>query len=210
MSSEWRAVLAVIGAGMGAMLLVPTGHIVGALLGGIIVLGAVELNAIRTHVKLLDEEVQRLRQELNRNREPADAAAGVQTSRPVPQPLPPPAAQARSDRPAVASPWRKLESPPEHDMGRASERPRAEPSQPGPQQPRPVPQYVAAQAEFPPIRWVRAFLSGGNAVVRVGTSRHWRKLRCPFSGLCSRSSLAKPSRAVAMKFTRFCSSESVD
>jgi hypothetical protein len=84
MSAEFRVLLAAIGAGLGRCSSVLR-SILEALVGGILVLGAVELNAIRAHVKLVDEEVKRLRQGLQLNQEPVGVVASVQTSRPAPQ-----------------------------------------------------------------------------------------------------------------------------
>jgi uncharacterized membrane protein len=155
-------------------------------------------------VKLLDDEVKRLRQDLRRDQEPVAGAAGVPTSRPVAQPSPAPAAQAHDDAPAASLPWREFESQPARDARPEPNRPRAQPMPAGPQQTTSVPGAVAelmqgvpqqggpvpdavaeplqsrpqqrppmagnfgAGAEFPPMRWVREFFTGGNAVVRVG------------------------------------------
>jgi len=154
-----RLFAALVGAAFGARLLGPVGQLTGAVVGGLVALGALELNTLRTRLKSLDESVKQLRQELLQARvakaspEAAGTEALVATDAPLAIGTPltttaPVAAesatpQERADPAAVGPPWRDLEA-------------------------RPQPHAQSVAAEFLPIRWIREFLTGGNTVVRVG------------------------------------------
>jgi uncharacterized membrane protein len=74
MSARARVFIVIVAVSIGARILAPSGQLVGALLGGLVALAACELLALRTRVAALDEEFRRLRQELQKNQQPAAAA----------------------------------------------------------------------------------------------------------------------------------------
>jgi len=152
MISGSRIALGAVGAVFGALLLGPTNQVAGALLGGLIVLGALELQSLRLQLKSLREEVGRLRRDAPTCQEPA----------------PPP-----KDPPTETPPWREFEparpSAPPLPASSPAQSPLTVSLPPESPQRISEPSYDPASNELAPIRWVREFLLGGNAVVRIGS-----------------------------------------
>jgi len=155
MKTGSRAALALVGAGLGALLFGRSGHLLGASIGGLIALGAAEFSVLRARLNAMDEELRRLREQMQKTQEPARAG----TSAPTP-----------------AMPWREFEAPhaPEPPPESVPQR-EFEPLRPTPAMaesrdpPRdPPPAYVASSRDVAPVGWLIEFFTGGNAVVRVG------------------------------------------
>jgi uncharacterized membrane protein len=156
MKPIWRFLLTVAGAVFGASLASPA-RVWGALFGGLAALGGAELTALRSELKALNEEVGRLRQDLRQVKEsrlvaepridpviqPKDIAVPVPASVPGTRTVP-----------AAPLPWREVESTRESHPPATEEATSLYSSQ--------------ADTELPFTGAVRRFLTGGNAVVRVG------------------------------------------
>ncbi len=136
MISGSRMAMGAAGAVLGALLLGPSNQIAGALLGGLVVLGALELQSLRKQLRSLQEEVGRQRRDSPIRQEP----------------VPPP-----KDAPTETPPSREFEPAPQS----APPPPVSSPAR--------SPLTASVPAELAPIRWIREFFLGGNAVVRIGS-----------------------------------------
>jgi len=152
-----RIVLALIGAYAGIAFGGELTRVFDALAGALIGFALAQLWELRARVASLTEELVRLRASLGAPRtQPAQTAAQT-AAQPLPAQPPPPRPLPAQPLPAQASPaaWRDLEPP----RPRSAERdaPAAAP-----------PAGPAASAVLPAFEAVRAFLTGGNTLVRVG------------------------------------------
>jgi len=159
MSPASRVFFAVVAVLIGARVLGSSEPLLGALIGGLIALGAFEIIALRGRMAALDEEFRRLRQELEQPKAPA----------PAPETQVPPwrgfeGPREDSEPPRPATPRATEPSPPE--IQRRPAPPRPLPEAPRPRDPQPP--YATANTELAPVRWVREFFTGGNTVVRIG------------------------------------------
>jgi uncharacterized membrane protein len=83
-----RTFVAVLGAGIGATLASSTDHVFGALIGAMAAVGIAEFKAIRTRIRSLEEDINRLRREVHRDKDAR--APSVERSDANTQPKQPP------------------------------------------------------------------------------------------------------------------------
>jgi len=143
-----RAVLAVVGAIIGAGLGGPDARFVDAIIGAVLAYVIAELSYLRSQQRKLDAELKRLRTELRQR--PA-----VPAPEPTVTATPPRAAED-------SSPTRVSDATP------AVMPPKASAPEPPSPPPRSAPALAAPADEFPLITAIRGFFTGGNAMVRIG------------------------------------------
>ena len=134
-----RLAMALVGAMLGARFFGPVDRVAGAVVGALVALGAAELHSLRSRVRVLE------------SRQMPETSGAVVL---VPQtPLGDDAVEAGAVEVGAAQ-GIELARP---EIGRL-------------QQPSSTarPADVSAEIELPLVRWLRQFLLGGNAVVRVG------------------------------------------
>jgi uncharacterized membrane protein len=167
-----RVLLALLGAGLGSRVGDVSGKLLCAVLGGLAALGVGEIFSLNSRVRALGEEVARLRRGAS-TRE----AAGLEKARVNTEARDGAGARAEVGAAALAEQLeavRALEAPRQQEIQREPE------MQGAPNRPR-VDAMSTARVDdvsaetslamvnlAAPLRWVREFLTGGNAVVRVG------------------------------------------
>jgi uncharacterized membrane protein len=154
-----QMVVAVLGAGIGATLASPTDRLFGALIGAMASVGIAEFKVLRTRIKSLQEDINRLREEAHRAQDartpPVERSdAGVQ-SKQSPVVTSPPVAE--TVRPSVAEWRRDLED---------EEPPPIAPSTTGPSSRRST--EAPASADVAIVNMLRRFFTGSNTLVRAG------------------------------------------
>ena len=134
-----RLAMALVGAMLGARFFGPVDRVAGAVVGALVALGAAELHSLRSRVRVLE------------SRQMPETSGAVVL---VPQtPLGDDAVEAGAGEVGTA---REIE-PPRPEFGELQQPPSMA-----------RPADVSAEIELPLVRWLRQFLLGGNAVVRVG------------------------------------------
>ncbi len=161
-----RVLLALLGAGLGSRVGDVSGKLICAIIGGLAALGVGEIISLNSRVKALGDEVGRLRRgEATREAAGREAAgreaAGVPSSRPVVA-----ASGAATD--GVPGSATVMVAVRELEVQRAPDRPRVGATSTARADDVPAGTSSAMAGSAGPVRWVREFLTGGNAVVRVG------------------------------------------
>jgi uncharacterized membrane protein len=154
MDSLSRLFAALVGAAFGASLLGFADRLAGAVVGGLVALGALELNSLRTRLRSLDEAVKQLRQELQRN--------GTE------EPQRPPEVRQQPDVRQESEVLQESEVTQRPEFRQRPEARQTPQSRPRTLARGPGPRTAPVDAEFPVVRWIREFFMGGNTVVRVG------------------------------------------
>jgi len=153
-----RVVLALLGAGLGSRVGDVSGKLLGAIVGGLAALGVAEIVSLNSRVKALGDEVGRLRRL---------AASGAATDG-VPGSATVASAVRELEVPRSPGTQREPEMPREPEISRVLDRPRVGATSTKRPDGVPAGTSSAMLISAGPVRWVREFLTGGNAVVRVG------------------------------------------
>jgi len=154
--------LALFGAAVGSVIGDRPAHVVFVVIGSLAALAVAEIFTLNSRVKSLADEVGRLRR----------AAAAAAASGEVGEVEAAASSAAMDGMPPPVSPWKELEP---RRQPNAAQPKLVQPESPrAPEVQQPDRSFtvrttdVPAETSFPPLRWVREFLTGGNAVVRVG------------------------------------------